>query len=86
MGAEIELTDHHKGQRMGAASTFLEANDKHGDSLLDRIVTGDETWVRQVNFETKLVHAVRAHKFPQKSKKMFANVVTKEDYGDCALG
>ncbi|GFW15930.1 uncharacterized protein TNCV_4432031 [Trichonephila clavipes] len=29
---------------MGAALTFLEAYDRHGDSLLDRIVTGDEPW------------------------------------------
>ncbi|GFX33056.1 uncharacterized protein TNCV_5042241 [Trichonephila clavipes] len=57
MGAEytdyiiitVLYTDHHKGQRMGAALTFLEAYDRHGDSLLDRIVTGDETWVRHVN-------------------------------------
>ncbi|GFV62981.1 DDE_3 domain-containing protein [Trichonephila clavipes] len=46
--------DHHKDQRMGAALAFLEAYDRHGDSLLDRIVTGDETWVRHVNCETKL--------------------------------
>ncbi|GFV69191.1 histone-lysine N-methyltransferase SETMAR [Trichonephila clavipes] len=48
------LTDHHKGQRMGAALRILDAYDKHDDSLLDRIVTGDETWVRHVNCETKL--------------------------------
>ncbi|GFW50634.1 uncharacterized protein TNCV_2889361 [Trichonephila clavipes] len=30
---------------MGAALTFLEAYDRYEDSLLDRIVTGDETWV-----------------------------------------
>ncbi|GFV70112.1 HTH_48 domain-containing protein [Trichonephila clavipes] len=48
------LTGHHKGQRMGAALTFQEAYDWQGDSLLDRIVTGDETWVRHVNCETKL--------------------------------
>lgn len=48
------LTDHHKEQRMGAALTFLEAYHSYGDSLLDRIVTGDETWVKHVNCETKL--------------------------------
>ncbi|GFT58728.1 mariner Mos1 transposase [Trichonephila clavipes] len=46
---------------MGAAVTFLEAYDRHRDSLLDRIITGDDTW----------------------TKKLFANFVTKEDYGDC---
>ncbi|GFU43780.1 HTH_48 domain-containing protein [Trichonephila clavipes] len=29
------LTDHHKCQRMGAALRFLDAYDKHDDSLLD---------------------------------------------------
>ncbi|XP_035211673.1 protein GVQW3-like [Stegodyphus dumicola] len=48
------ITDHNKGQRTGEALTFLEAYDRHGDSLLDQIVTGDETWVRHVNCETKL--------------------------------
>ncbi|GFS69354.1 hypothetical protein TNCV_4011631 [Trichonephila clavipes] len=43
------LTDHHKCQRMGAALIFLEADDRHGDSLIDQIVTGHETWVRHVN-------------------------------------
>ena len=37
------LTDLHKGQRMGAALTFLDAYHTHGDSLLEKIVTGDET-------------------------------------------
>ncbi|GFQ83569.1 HTH_48 domain-containing protein [Trichonephila clavata] len=74
------LTDHPKGQRMGADLTFLEADDRHGDSLLDRIVTGDETWIRHPELRDKMrVHAVRAYKFPQKTKKMFANLASKED-------
>ena len=48
------LTEDHKNQRMAAALHFLDAYDKDGDSLLDRIVTGDETWVKHVNCETKL--------------------------------
>ncbi|GFQ65711.1 hypothetical protein TNCT_215021 [Trichonephila clavata] len=72
---------------MGAALTFLEAYDRHGDSLLDRSVIGDETWVRHRELRDKItVHAEGAHKFPQKTKKMFANLVTKEDYGDRVLG
>ncbi|GFT34947.1 mariner Mos1 transposase [Trichonephila clavipes] len=39
---------------MGAALTFMEGYDRHGDSLLDGIITGDETWMRHVNCETKL--------------------------------
>jgi len=48
------LTDHHKGQRLEAALTFLNAYHTHGDSLLDRIITSDKTWVKHVNCETKL--------------------------------
>lgn len=77
------FTDHHKGQRMGAALTFLEAYDRHGDSLLDRMVTGDETWVKHVNCETKLQSMQWGHtsspKRPRKclqtlSKKIVATV------------
>ena len=39
------LTEDHKKQRM--------AYEKDGDSLLDRVVTGDETWVKHVTCETK---------------------------------
>lgn len=64
------LTDHHKGQRMGAALSFLEAYDRHGDSLLDCIVTGDETWVKHVNCETKLQSMQWGHtSSPKKPRK-----------------
>ena len=38
---------------MAASLTFLEAYEKDGDLLLDRLVTGDETWVKHVTCETK---------------------------------
>ena len=64
------LTDHHKEQRMGAALTFLEAYHRHGDALLDRIVTGDETWVKHVNCETKLQSMEWGHtSSPKKPRK-----------------
>lgn len=47
------LTEDHKKQRLAAALTFLEDYDKNGNKLIDRIVTGDETWVKHVNSETK---------------------------------
>uniref|UniRef100_A0A8C5SQD0 Mos1 transposase HTH domain-containing protein n=1 Tax=Laticauda laticaudata TaxID=8630 RepID=A0A8C5SQD0_LATLA len=50
------LTENHKSQRMAALLTFLYSYDKDGDSFLDQIVTGDETWVKHVNSETKLEH------------------------------
>ena len=48
-----QLTDLHKTQRMGSALTFLQRYLEEGDEFLDRIVTGDKTWVRFVNAETK---------------------------------
>jgi len=47
------LTEDHKQQRLAAALNFLEAYEKNGNQLLERIVTGDETWVQYVNCETK---------------------------------
>jgi hypothetical protein len=50
------LTGAHKTQRMTSAFVdFLERYHKAGDEFLSRIVrvTGDETWVSFVNFETK---------------------------------
>ena len=47
------LSEDHKKQRMAASLTFLEAYEKDGDSILDRVVTGDETWVKHVTCETK---------------------------------
>lgn len=47
------LTEDHKKQRLAAALTFLEDYDKSGNHVIDRIVTGDETWVKHVNCETK---------------------------------
>ena len=35
------LSEDHKEQRIAASLTFLEAYEKDGDSLLDRVVTGD---------------------------------------------
>jgi len=48
-----QMTDFHKTQRMGSALTFLQRYWEEGDEFLDRIVTGDETWVQLVNAETK---------------------------------
>jgi hypothetical protein len=39
------LTDVHKTQRIASALTFLQRYHNEGDELLDKIVTGDETWV-----------------------------------------
>lgn len=47
------LTPEHKKKRLGAALTFLERYHADGDEFLDRIVTGDETWISHFTPETK---------------------------------
>jgi hypothetical protein len=37
------LADDHK-KSMGAELTFLERYHRDGDTFLDNIITGDETW------------------------------------------
>jgi histone-lysine N-methyltransferase SETMAR len=73
------LTDLHKGQRMGVALTFLDAYHTHGDSLLDRIVTGDETWVKHVNCETKLQSMEWGHtNSPKKPNKILQTLSARK--------
>ncbi|KAJ4426696.1 hypothetical protein ANN_26494 [Periplaneta americana] len=47
------LTSEHKMQRLGEAPTFLQPHHDDGDEFLDRIVTGDETWISHFTPETK---------------------------------
>lgn len=47
------LTDAHKTKRMGAALEFLTLYDQDGEHFLNRIVTGDETWVSYKTPESK---------------------------------
>jgi hypothetical protein len=47
-----ELIDTHKEQRVELATQFLQRHDDN-PGLLDRIFTGDETWVRHFVPEIK---------------------------------
>jgi hypothetical protein len=47
------LTGVHKTLRMASALTSLERYHQDGNKFLNRIITGDETWVSFVNVETK---------------------------------
>jgi histone-lysine N-methyltransferase SETMAR len=72
-----QLTDVHKAQRMGSALTFLLRYREEGDEFLDKIVTGDETWVQIVNAETKeqskqWMHTHSPNK-PKKFKQTLSN-------------
>lgn len=48
-----DLTEEHKLQRIEAAFNLRELYEKEGDSLWERIVTGDESWVHHYTPETK---------------------------------
>ncbi|XP_066900709.1 histone-lysine N-methyltransferase SETMAR-like [Halyomorpha halys] len=47
------LTKSHRKQRLDTALTLLQEYSTNGNAVLDRIVTGDETWVKYVNCESK---------------------------------
>lgn len=47
------LTDDHRRNRMGAALSFLSQFNEEGFELLNRVVTGDETWVHHTTPESK---------------------------------
>ncbi|GFW83103.1 histone-lysine N-methyltransferase SETMAR [Trichonephila clavipes] len=47
------LTEENKLKIMACAFDFLDRYHKEGDQFLERIVTGDETWVSHINPESK---------------------------------
>ncbi|GFX95014.1 histone-lysine N-methyltransferase SETMAR [Trichonephila clavipes] len=47
------LTEEHKLKIMVCALDFLDRYHKEGDKFLERIVTGDETWVSHITPESK---------------------------------
>jgi hypothetical protein len=75
-----QMTDFHKTQRMGSALTFLQRYWEEREEFLDRIVTGDETWVQFMNVETtkeqstskQWMHTHSPHK-PKKFKRTLSN-------------
>ena len=48
-----QSTPEHKVKRIESALTFLQQYHNDGDEFLDRIITGDETWVAQITLENK---------------------------------
>ncbi|PNF35235.1 hypothetical protein B7P43_G06871 [Cryptotermes secundus] len=48
-----QLTPEHKTKCMESALTFLQQYHDDGDEFLDRIITGDETWIAHITPETK---------------------------------
>jgi len=46
------LTEEHKRYRQHICSSLLERYNREGDNFLNRIITGDETWVHHYEPET----------------------------------
>ena len=77
------LTDDHKTKWMGSALKFLTRYAQEGDTFLDSIVTGDETWVfhhtpqsKQQSLQWRHTHSSRTKKFKTSIsvKKIMASV------------
>ena len=47
------LTQEHKEHRMQVCQDLLNQYEAEGDSFLDRIITGDETWCHHYEPESK---------------------------------
>jgi len=63
------LTEEHKRNRQHICSSLLEQYNREGDSFLNRIITGDETWVHHYEPETKRQSMQWKHTSSPSSKK-----------------
>lgn len=63
------LSEDHKAQRMASAVSFLQQYAIHENDFLERIVTGDETWVHHHFPETKRASLEWKHPGFQRSEK-----------------
>jgi len=63
------LTEEHKEHRMQVCQDLLNEYEAEGDSLLDRIITGDETWCHHYEPESIRQSMEWQHvNFPSKKK------------------
>ena len=56
-----QLTMLHKQTRLDICQQNLDRYEKEGDAFLDRIITGDETWVHHYEPECKRLSTERKH-------------------------
>jgi histone-lysine N-methyltransferase SETMAR len=63
------LTEEHKRNRQHICSSLLERYSREGDNFLNRIITGDETWVHHYEPETKWQSMRWKHTSSPSSKK-----------------
>ena len=63
------LTQEHKEHRIQVCQDLLNQYEAEGDSFLDRIITGDETWCHHYEPESKWqVQGVATCEFPFEEK------------------
>ena len=63
------LTEEHKRKRQNICSSLFERYSREGDNFLNRIITGDETWVHHYEAETKRQSMQWKHTSSPSSKK-----------------
>ncbi|XP_035221949.1 histone-lysine N-methyltransferase SETMAR-like [Stegodyphus dumicola] len=63
------LTVEHEGKRIEIALKFLQCYQKEGNEFLDKIVTGDESWIHHFSPETKRSSLKWKHSTSQTQKK-----------------
>ncbi|GBP62424.1 hypothetical protein EVAR_3126_1 [Eumeta japonica] len=79
------LTPFDKQRRLQTSKDFLELVGDNIDEICDRIVTVDETWVRQYDPESKRVHAMDK-KRRKAAEEIQGSKVGIEAYDDNFLG
>jgi histone-lysine N-methyltransferase SETMAR len=63
------LTEEHKRNRPDVCCRLLERYNREGDNFLNRIITGDENWIRHDKPETKRQSIQWKHTSSPTSKK-----------------
>jgi len=72
------LAEEHKKLCVACAWTFLMCYHKEGDSMLNHIVTGDETWVSHITPESKQQSLHWKHTGSPKRKKFKQTISTRK--------
>ena len=82
-----QLTDDHKQTRMGLSLAHLSGYKLEGNEFLERIVTGDETWVHYATPENKRdsLNDLEAFGFSSCTEIQIGSI-SKKTYGNSILG
>jgi len=81
-----QLTAELKERRVDACQELLKRFEAEGDGFLERIVTGDKTWVHYHQPETKKASKEWHHTSSPKPKKISHTTICGKGYADSLLG